>query len=574
MRKPFEQKPDRNEIRTRIMGLGERAGRKSYYPQLQARIQELEEKSGALSRMLAELEAARRRAEESEKRFRELAELLPQTVYEIDRQGRLIFINRQAFKMFGYQPDEVPIGLNALELFVPEDRARVSVNIQKRLQGQELTGQQYMALRKDGSTFPCIAYAVAVHDESGAIGLRGIVVDIGEQVRLRQQKEQIEAQYHQSQKMEAVGRLAGGVAHDLNNMLSPILGYAELLLNDFSTGDARIKSVQAIQRAGLKARDLVRQLLAFSRKQALEVQVADLNQVILSFQQLLRRMIREDIEIQLALTPRIPPVQADVSQIEQVIMNLAVNAQDAMPEGGKLSIETSAVELTDLAAAGQHDVPPGVYVRLVLRDSGHGMDDAIRTQIFDPFFTTKEKDKGTGLGLATVYGVVKQHGGSIHVDSEPGKGAAFNIYLPARTTAAADIAEQPATSDSDDPRGSEVVLLAEDDDEVRTLAVNILMRQGYRVQAVSNAAECLRLIDTHGLNPDLLVTDVIMPDMNGKALFQQVAQRCAGIKVLYMSGYPADVIGQHGVLEPGIAYIQKPFSVNGLATKVREVLDR
>ncbi|MBI5602171.1 MAG: PAS domain S-box protein [Deltaproteobacteria bacterium] len=578
MSKPSEGQPDRSEMRTKIMGLGERAGRKSFYPQLQARIRELEEhkvhleeKSAALSNMLQELDGACRRAEEGEKRFRELAELLPQTVFETDLAGRATFVNRFAFEMFGYTPSDFQQGLNALDLLVPGERDRVRADMSRRLQGEDLPGQQYTALRKDGSTFPCIIYTTVIRDDAGIKGFRGIVVDITEPVRLREQKDSIEEQYHQAQKMEAIGRLAGGVAHDLNNLLCPILGYAEMLLDQFSPEDERHHSVEEIHRAGLRARDLVRQLLAFSRKQALEIKVVDLNRAISSFETLLRRMLREDIEVRTKLSPSRTTVLADVGQIEQVIMNLAVNAQDAMPDGGRISIETEIAELDETYTAEHHGVQPGPYILLAMSDTGQGMDAETREHIFDPFFTTKEKGKGTGLGLATVYGIVKQHGGSIWVYSEPGKGSTFKIFLPSAQAAVTDSITPLAMPKNG--RGTETILLAEDSEMVRNLTVHILERQGYTLISGSNGTECLRLLADHDGPLDLLITDVVMPDMNGKMLFERVATRCPGIKVLYMSGYTDDVIVQHGILDEGIAFIQKPFTVQSLVAKVREVLD-
>jgi two-component system cell cycle sensor histidine kinase/response regulator CckA len=517
----------------------------------------------------------RRRAEDelrrSELRFRELAELLPQTVFETDMTGRVTFANRIAFEMFGYTPEDIQRGLDCMDTLVSEDRDRGRANMEMGLQGEDLPGQEYTALRKDGSTFPCIVYATAICDETGVRGLRGIVVDITEHVRLREQKDLIEEQYHQAQKMEAIGQLAGGVAHDLNNLLCPILGYSEMLLAKFSLNDGRRGSVEAIHYAGQKARDLVHQLLAFSRKQTLEVKVVDLNRVISSFEPLLRRIVREDIEIKMALSPSISTIHADVGQIEQVIMNLAVNAQDAMPNGGTLTMETGMAELDEAYAAEHHGVQPGFYVMLTMSDTGHGMDAKTREHIFDPFFTTKAKGKGTGLGLATVYGIVKQHDGSIWVYSEPGYGSTFKIYLPGVAAAVADL--PVSLQVVEDIRGTGTVLVAEDSEVVRNLAVNILERQGYTLLSAPSGAECLRLLGEQDGPLDLLLTDVVLPDMNGKALFQLVAARSPGVKVLYMSGYTSDVIVQHGALEEGTAFIQKPFTVQGLATKVREALD-
>jgi two-component system cell cycle sensor histidine kinase/response regulator CckA len=297
----------------------------------------------------------------------------------------------------------------------------------------------------------------------------------------------------------------------------------------------------------------------------------ELNRVIADFEKLLRRMIREDIEIQLRLLPSTPKIRADVGQIEQVIMNLAVNAQDAMPGGGHLIIETDVATLEETSDAEHHDVQPGTYVVLAVHDTGEGMDAKIRERIFDPFFTTKEKGKGTGLGLATVYGIVKQHGGGIRVYSEPNQGTTFKIYLPAEPGSAAELDASSRTSKIS--KGTETILLAEDNDMVRELAVAILERQGYAVLPAASGAECLRMLPDLNESLDLLITDVIMPDMNGKALFQLVATQFPRVKVLYMSGYTDDVIVHHGVLDEGIAFIQKPFTVQSLAAKVREVLE-
>jgi len=577
MSKLFERQPDRAHIRNKIMGLGEQAGRKSYYPQLQARIQELEKnkafleaKSAAFARMLEELDRARHRAEQSERRFRDLAELLPQTVFEIDLTGRVTFANRIAFEMFGYPPEEIERGLDCFQMLTREDRERARANTEKALRGEDLGGQQYTALRMDGGTFPCLIYASAIRDDTGITGLRGIVVDISEQARLREQKDQIEAQYHQAQKMEAIGRLAGGVAHDFNNLICPILGYSEILLDSFSVDDARRQSVETIHRAGLKARDVVRQLLAFSRKQALDVKVVDLNRVISGFETLVRRMVREDIEIRLSLSSRVVSVRADVGQIEQVIMNLLVNAQDAMPQGGCIIIETGIAHLDDSCTAGHHATQPDSHAMLAVMDTGHGMDARIRDQIFDPFFTTKEKGKGTGLGLATVYGIITQHQGIIRVTSEPGEGSRFKIYLPLANEHVADWKAEVHVPMQN--QGSETVLVAEDSEMVRNLTVRILKLQGYKVFSGADAEECLALLENRDDPLDLLITDVVMGDMNGKQLFRRVAQRCPGVRVLYMSGYPEDMIAHQYVLEEGVAFIQKPFTVQGLAAKVREVL--
>ena len=389
--------------------------------------------------------------------------------------------------------------------------------------------------------------------------------------RTEMEKSQMEAQFHQAQKMESVGRLAGGVAHDLNNLLSPILGYGEMLLDEFIKGDDRKESVAQIVNAGERARDLVRQLLAFSRKQILELKPIDLNNTVNGFKKLLRRTIREDVDIQFIPATSIPQIRGDVSQLEQVIMNLMVNAQDAMPDGGILTIETAATHLDAGYAAAFHDVAPGYFVMLAVSDTGQGMDAETQTKIFEPFFTTKEKGKGTGLGLATVYGIVRQHGGGIRVHSEPGQGATFKIYLPALETTDCLAQKAPAIP-AKDLRGDETILLVEDSKMVRDMAKALLKRQGYTVLVAENGTNALSVLKNHDGPVDLLLTDVVMPGMNGKALFDLIRAKYPDMKVLYMSGYMDHEIAHHGVLDEGMQFIQKPFSVLALAAKVRETL--
>jgi len=389
--------------------------------------------------------------------------------------------------------------------------------------------------------------------------------------RTEMEKSQMEAQFHQAQKMESVGRLAGGVAHDLNNLLSPILGYGEMLLDEFIEGDDRKESVAQIVNAGERARDLVRQLLAFSRKQVLELKPIDLNNTVNGFKKLLRRTIREDVVIQFIPAPSIPHIRGDVGQLEQIIMNLMVNAQDAMPDGGILTIETAVTHLDDGYAAAYHDVMPGRFVMLAVSDTGHGMDTETQMQIFEPFFTTKEKGKGTGLGLATTYGIVKQHGGGIRVHSKPGQGTTFKIYLPALETTGC-LAETTPAIPAEDLSGDETILLVEDSNWVRDMAGTLLKRQGYTVLVAENGTKALSVLENHDGTVHLLLTDVVMPGMNGKALFDLIRAKYPDMKVLYMSGYMDHEIVHHGVLDEGMQFIQKPFSVLALAAKVRETL--
>ena len=425
-------------------------------------------------------------------------------------------------------------------------------------------------IKKSGEEFP-VEINSNIVEQDGEPVILAVVRDITERKQAEQEKARIEAQYRQAQKVEALGRLAGGVAHDLNNLLTPIIGYGELLLDSCRLGEMERESLNQIVKAGSSAKDLVHQLLAFGRKQTLAYKTADLNEIVRDFSGLLQRTIREDIQLAVRLQPEIPTIKADIGQIEQVIMNLAVNAQDAMPEGGTLTLETGMAEFDRHYTAKRPGTQPGLYTRLTIRDTGCGMEEEQQEQIFEPFFSTKGK-QGTGLGLATVYGIVKQHGGNIWVKSQPGAGTTFDVYLPA-------VGETPIQNDcnvlSDNlQNGAETVLLVEDSESVRRLSRMILQRSGYRILVAENGAEALKTLDAHDGAVDLLLTDVIMPDMNGKDLFMRATEKYPGIRVLFMSGYTDNVIAHHGVLDKGVQFIQKPFSVKALAVKVREVLDQ
>lgn len=367
----------------------------------------------------------------SEQRFRELAELLPQTVFEITPEGRLTFVNKNASKVFGYTGEDFRKGLNVTELVVPEEQQKMSEQINKLVQGRKTeSGHKFTAVRKDGTSFPVLFYCSVSLDQNGTTGVRGIMIDMTQEERLTKERDKFREQYIQAQKMEAIGLLAGGVAHDFNNLLSPILGHGELLLSVLSENDPIRSAVEEIYSAGLRAKNLVRQLLTFGRKQTLDLQSVELNQILTGFEGLLHRMLPENIRIQWMLASELPEILADPGQIEQVVMNLVINAGDAMPEGGQLTIMTERIEFTEAHAALNQIVQPGYYVMLMISDTGHGMDAATRQRLFEPFFTTKGKRKGTGLGLATVYGIIKQHHGHIRVYSEPGEGTVFKIYFP------------------------------------------------------------------------------------------------------------------------------------------------
>jgi two-component system cell cycle sensor histidine kinase/response regulator CckA len=401
-------------------------------------------------------------------------------------------------------------------------------------------------------------------------GLAILSIDTTERRRAAEARESLEEQLRQSQRMDAVGRLAGGVAHDFNNILSIIIGYGECLLRDLAAGDPRRADMLEIQSAAERAAQLTKQLLLFSRQQVLELRVLDLNAVIGGIEKMLRRVLGEDLELCVVLGPGLGRIRADQGNIEQVIMNLVVNARDAMPSGGRLTMETADVSLDEVFVRAHLDTEPGPYVMLAVTDTGVGMDKATRLRVFDPFFTTKERGKGTGLGLSTVFGIVRQLGGGIFVYSEPGRGTTFKVYLP-RSEGEVDSPRSPSPTVS--LHGTETILLVEDDEAVRAVARRILERTGYRVIVAQDTADALRLPE-HTLEPvHLLLTDLVMPGMSGVELATRLMARWPELKVLYMSGYTDGSIVSHGVSQRGASFLQKPFTSEQLGRKLRSVLD-
>jgi signal transduction histidine kinase/CheY-like chemotaxis protein len=385
------------------------------------------------------------------------------------------------------------------------------------------------------------------------------------------ERKQLQEQIVRLQKMEAIGRLAGGLAHDFNNLLTVIGGYSDLLLNDLDPGNPLHRHAAAINNAAARATALTRQLLAFSRKQLLQPKVLDLNAVVATMQPMLGRLIGEDIMLVVGLAPALGCVKADPGQLEQVLLNLVVNARDAMPQGGTLTIETTNVGGDELVAHRHAGVPPGSYVRLAVHDTGGGMDAATRSHLFEPFFTTKAPGQGTGLGLSTVYGIITQSGGHIEVDSEPAQGATFTIYLP-RVEEAIEAGQHDRTR-PETPRGRETVLVVEDEADVRGITRTMLELHGYRVLEAGSGEEALEIYERQEGPIQLLLTDVVMPGMSGPELAQQLTRLHLKLKVLYMSGYTDDAILRYGVTELGTAFLQKPFTADTLAWKVREVLE-
>jgi two-component system cell cycle sensor histidine kinase/response regulator CckA len=382
------------------------------------------------------------------------------------------------------------------------------------------------------------------------------------------EQQELQVQLQQSQKMDAIGRLAGGVAHDFNNLLGVIIGYGERLLRRLPSPDRR--EIGEVLKAAEHAASLTRQLLAFSRRQVLKPRVLDLNAVVAEMDGMLRRIIGEDINLVTSLPDGLGQVKADPGQIQQVVMNLAVNARDAMPKGGRLTIETGNAELDESYTSAHLAVRPGHYVMLAVTDSGMGMDAATQARIFEPFFTTKEAGKGTGLGLSTVFGIVKQSEGNVWVYSEPQRGTTFKIYLPRVDEV---VEEQPASELETAAGGIETILLVEDSDSLRELGREILEEHGYKVIEASSGTAALEALARHAGSLDLILTDLVMSGMSGRELADQVTRMRPGTKVLFMSGYTDDALGHHGVLDAGTAFVEKPFTIDGLLRKVRDVLD-
>jgi PAS domain S-box-containing protein len=497
---------------------------------------------------------------ESESQYRILFEMTPLPMWVFDCTTlKFLAVNDAAVSHYGYAREEF-LRMTAADLRPPADSPRLEGSItDTRAEGVHETGR-FRHRKKDGAL---IQVEIRSHslEMAGSPARLVLVTDVTERLRL-------EEQLRQAHKMEAVGRLAGGVAHDFNNILNVIMGRAELLKQRVPDESPLRKHTTEILYAAERAAALTRQLLAFSRKQVLQPKVLDLNSVVGEMERLLRRLIGEDVRLVVSQEPHLGRVKADPGQMEQVLMNLVVNARDAMPRGGSLLIETRNVELDDAYVRSHAGAQPGSHVLLAVSDTGHGMDAETQRHIFEPFFTTKKPGKGTGLGLATVYGIVQQSGGFIAVYSEIGRGTTFKVYLP-RVEGAVQTRPAPSPQRA---RGSESVLLVEDETSLRELTTELLEASGYHVQAAADGAEALAMSRRCGDPVDLLLTDVIMPGMTGRELAERLLSEHPETRVLYMSGYTDDAISQHGVLEHGVKLLSKPFTEEALTRKVREAL--
>jgi two-component system, cell cycle sensor histidine kinase and response regulator CckA len=500
----------------------------------------------------------------SETKFRTLVETIPDAVILMDSLGVLQYASPSALRLFGYGENDSPMGRNAIEWVDLTCRERMLQLIERVVKGTIITSEETVFLRKDGTTF-CgeISASCARIAHVPALSITAIIRDTTA-------RQELEAKLMQAQKMEAIGQLAGGVAHDFNNMIGIMLGYAIIIKRHLNPLDAMNKHADAIIKAAEHSSSLTKQLLSFARKQSVEPEVIDLNERITFVKKMLDRIVGEDIQMRFVPGRGLWSVQVDPTQIDQALTNLTTNARDAIENTGEITIETANVTVENSAHAGIPDAPPGEYVMLALSDTGKGMDKATLGRIFEPFFTTKPEGKGTGLGLPTVFGVMRQNNGFLSVESEPGSGTTFKLYFPRVTVSArkANDVEKPSKT-----RGTETILLVEDEQQLLDLAAHILRDRGYKVLAARSPGAALFLSKQADHPIHLLLTDVIMPEMNGKELREALSAARPDMKYLYMSGYTTDMIATRKILEEGCNFLQKPFSPLGLARKVREVLD-
>ncbi len=511
---------------------------------------------------ITERKRSREELRVSRQRFAAFMRHLPGVAFMKDREGRYVFYNEAAQGLFHLDPVDF-LGKTDHEVWPAEYADRFVANDEAVLRSKTLVEAVEAVPHRQGVHYWLIYKFPIVDDYDEVQFIGGMGIDITE-------RRQLEDQLRQSQKMEAVGRLAGGVAHDFNNLLTVISGYGDMIMRGLTPEDPLHGCIEEVLKAASRATSLTNQLLAFSRRQVIQPKILDLNILVANMDRMLRRVIGEHIELETVLTPGLGSVKADAGQIEQVIMNLAVNARDAMSEGGKLYIRTGNVDVQHSSRL-PADVRPGSYVRLTVADTGKGMDAEIMVHLFEPFYTSKATGKGTGLGLSTVYGIVKQSGGEIVVESEPGRGATFQIYLP-RIVGIMDTAHATRTQAAVLP-GTETILLVEDEPGVRQLVRDMLHRLGYTTLEAGGAVDALRIFEQHHGVIDLLLTDVIMPQMSGRELASRLRAVQPSLKVLYMSGYTDDMLAHHGVLEPNVFLLPKPFAPDELGVKLREVLD-
>ena len=524
-----------------------------------------------ITRDVTERKQAEEEILESENKFKSFAENALAGIYLL-QDGVFKYVNPRFAQMFGYTVEECLNDMHYKDLVYEEDLPKVDEQVRKRTSGEVgFVHHTFRGLKKNGQIFHVEVYgAQSVH--KGEPAGTGTILDITDRQRAEEERKKLEEQLFQAQKMESVGRLAGGVAHDFNNMLGVIIGMTELALNQDVPNRKLRHNLEEILKAGLRSADLTRQLLAFARKQTAIPKVLDLNDTISGMLKMLRRLIGEDTDLSWQPGLDLWKVKIDPSQVDQILANLAVNARDAISGVGAITIRTENVVIDDSNRDQHLEFIPGEYVLLTVSDTGDGMSKEVSENIFEPFFTTKDVGKGTGLGLSTVYGIVKQNDGFIYVESEPGKGATFNIYLPRHESESAQVACVEVANER--PTGTETILLVEDDDAILNLSKMILESLGYTVVAARTPVNAVHLAEEHPGDLHLLITDVVMPEMNGRELAEQLRAVRPNLKCLYMSGYTADVIAHRGLLDEGVNFIQKPFGCDDFALRIRKVLDR
>lgn len=507
-----------------------------------------------------------KRLEEIKEQYRKLYDDAPDMMHSIGKDGTIIICNKTEVKALGYDYDEL-IGLHFTKIIAPEDREACTRKFDAIIKNGFIEGEMKL-LAKDGRRLSVFLKSKAVYDETGNFLMTdGVLRDITE-------KKLLEAQLLQAQKMEAIGQLSGGIAHDFNNILTAVIGFGNLLKMDLGEGDAQHGYLDQILSAADRAVRLTGSLLAFSRKQIVDLRQVSLREIITRLEQLLQRVIGEDIELKTHLSPHEAPVLADSGQLEQVLMNLCANARDAMPQGGTLMIETEMVEFDEEYIKSHAFTKAGKYMLVSISDTGSGMDELTKVKIFEPFFTTKEVGKGTGLGLSMAYGIIRQHDGYINVYSEAGRGTTFKIYLPIGEGEAETVEAMPALEFAPAITGTETILLVEDESALREYAKDVLEKHGYTVITAENGEDAVEKYKTYSNSIDLLVLDVIMPKKNGKEAYDEVRRQRPDMKALFMSGYTANIIHSNGVLAAGLELIAKPFTPRSLLKKVRGVLDK
>ena len=515
-----------------------------------------------------------RELRDSEERYRVLFDNAEMLASVYDRDGVCLMMNKGVAAAMGGDAQDF-IGKSFSNLH-PDAGEEYTARIRNAIDSGEPGEYEDLVRFPTGERW-LFSNVHPVRDARGRIFAAQIVSqDLTERKSAEREKESLEAQLRQSQKLEAIGQLAGGVAHDFNNILTAIFGNVELsmgtLRQELKPNASLIDAMEQIERSAQRASTLTRQLLAFSRRQISQPEVLSVNQILADLDKMLRRLVTENITLEIAMSPELHTVRADSGQLEQVIVNLVVNAADAMPDGGRLTLETQSVTLDEGYVTTHAEAQSGPHVALIVSDTGHGMDAETRERIFEPFFTTKTRERGTGLGLATVHGIVKQSGGHITVYSEPGRGTTFKVYLPVVAGQAALSAGDSAPAPTQG--GSETLLLCEDDHAVRELTARVLAAAGYTVLAAAGGKEALKLAAAHEGPLDLLITDVIIPDLNGRQLSDTLQGQRPGLPTLFISGYTSNVIAHHGVLNEGVEFLEKPFTRNRLLARVREVLQR